>query len=79
MCARHSLDFGDASVELDNLAKANGVFREGETVGFNEWLDGRKGEAGGQFGQSWSADMYVTAYASSQGEDPFAFLGSQSV
>jgi glycogen debranching enzyme len=75
VCARHFLGFTDADSELENLAKANGVLREGETVGFNEWLDGRKGEARGQYGQSWSAGMYIAAYASSQGKNPFEFLG----
>ncbi len=60
--------------ELADLAKANGVLREGENVGFNEWLDGRKGEARGQYGQSWSAGMYIAAHRSVHGNDPFAFL-----
>ena len=59
---------------LERLAKANGVLRAGETVGFNEWLDGRKGEARGQYGQSWNAGMYLAAHAASKGEDPFSFL-----
>ncbi len=64
----------DAAEALSRLANANGVLREGETVGFNEWLDGRKGEARGQYGQSWSAGMYIAAYESARGRDPFAFL-----
>jgi glycogen debranching enzyme len=59
---------------LDALAKANGVFKEGETVGFNEWLDGKKGEARGQYGQSWSAGTYIASYLSTQGKDAFEFL-----
>ena len=74
VCALYSLNLGHAEGELENLAKANGVLREGETAGFNEWLDGRKGEARGQYGQSWSAGMYAAAYAASKGNDPFAFL-----
>ena len=74
VCALCSLGSGNAEAHLDDLARANSVFREGETVGFNEWLDGRKGEARGQYGQSWSAGMYIAAYLSSQGKDPFAFL-----
>lgn len=74
VCALFSAGREEASAELEALAQANGVFREGEKVGFNEWLDGRKGEARGQYGQSWSAGMYIAACASSQGEDPFRFL-----
>ncbi len=74
VCALRSLDLEYAEAQLDNLAKANGVFRAGEDVGFNEWLDGRKGEARGQYGQSWNAGMYMAAYASFHGKDPFAFL-----
>ena len=60
--------------ELLGLARANGVFREGETIGFNEWLGGKSGEPLGQFGQSWSAGMYIAAYLSSRGKDPFKFV-----
>ena len=73
VCALNS--FGrDASAELEALARANGVLRQGETVGFNEWLDGRKGEARGQYGQSWNAGMFIAAYLSSRGKDPLGFL-----
>ncbi|MDG6901979.1 MAG: hypothetical protein JRM80_08460 [Nitrososphaerota archaeon] len=75
VCALYSLGVGYAEKQLGSLARANGVFREGETVGFNEWLDGRKGEARGQYGQSWSAGMYIAAHVASRGKDPFAFLG----
>jgi glycogen debranching enzyme len=64
----------DANEELEALARANDVFRQGETVGFNEWLDGKKGEARGQYGQSWSAGMFIAAYLSSKGKDPLSFL-----
>ena len=60
--------------ELEALARANEVFAHGETVGFNEWLDGKKGEARGQYGQSWSAGMYIAAYLSSKGRGPLSFL-----
>ena len=74
VCALYSLRSDSAGAYLDNLARANSVFREGESVGFNEWLDGRKGEARGQYGQSWSAGMYIAAYLSSKGNDPAGFL-----
>ncbi len=64
----------DGEKELADLAEANRVPRDGENVGFNEWLDGRKGEARGQYGQSWSAGMYIAAHQSVRGRDPFAFL-----
>lgn len=74
VCSLYSLRSERAGTELENLAKVNGVFREGETVGFNEWLDGRRGDALGQYGQSWNAGMYIAAHASSKGKDPFIFL-----
>ena len=73
-CALYSLGLEGAGAQLESLAKANGVLREGEEVGFNEWLDGKKGEARGQYGQSWSAGMFKAAHPSSKGKDPFAFL-----
>jgi glycogen debranching enzyme len=72
--ALNKLGFQDAELGLEALAEANSVLREGETVGFNEWLDGRKGEARGQYGQSWSAGMFIAAYASAKGMAPFGFL-----
>ena len=75
VCALYALGFSNAESQLESLARANGVLREGESVGFNEWLDGRKGEAHGQYGQSWSAGMYIAAHFSSRGKDPFEFLG----
>jgi glycogen debranching enzyme len=74
VCALRLCGVEDGTQALASLANANRVFREGETVGFNEWLDGRKGEARGQYGQSWSAGMYIAAHAAAQGIDPFAFL-----
>ena len=74
VCALRLRGNEDGAGALENLARANGVLREGETVGFNEWLDGRKGEARGQYGQSWSAGMYIAAHQSVHGNDPFGFL-----
>jgi glycogen debranching enzyme len=74
VCALRWCGIEDGSEALANLARANGVFMDGESVGFNEWLDGRKGEARGQYGQSWSAGMYIAAHAATQGADPFGFL-----
>ena len=74
VCALNLLGREDASEQLEALARANGVLKEGESAGFNEWLDGGKGEARGQYGQSWNAGMYIAAHASSRGRDPFEFL-----
>lgn len=74
VCALSRLGKEDAAPQMEALASANGVLREGENVGFNEWLDGKKGEAHGQYGQSWSAGMYIAAYMSTRGRDPFGFL-----
>jgi len=60
--------------ELQNLAKANNVFTTNDTVGFNEWLNGRSGRPLGQIGQSWNAGMFIAAYLSSEGKDPFRFI-----
>jgi glycogen debranching enzyme len=73
ICALNSLG-RESSKDLEALAMANSAFRQGETVGFNEWLDGKKGEARGQYGQSWSAGMFIAAYLSSRGKDPLGFL-----
>jgi glycogen debranching enzyme len=75
VCVLNSIRNRQPSLELESLARANMVFRPGETVGFNEWLDGKTGKAKGQFGQSWSAGMYIAAYLSTRGKNPFAFLG----
>ena len=74
VCALGRSRRGDAARQLERLASANCVLREGETVGFNEWLDGESGEAKGQYGQSWNAGMFLAAHASLKGTDPFAFL-----
>ncbi|MDE1853779.1 MAG: hypothetical protein KGI38_08555 [Thaumarchaeota archaeon] len=74
VCALNALPMAAARDQLKSLAESNAAFREGEKVGFNEWLDGRTGEAKGQHGQSWSAGMFVAAYESSRGADPFEFL-----
>jgi glycogen debranching enzyme len=74
VCALRLRGNEDGTDDLTRLAEANTVMREGETVGFNEWLDGRKGEARGQYGQSWSAGMYIAAHETVRGRDPFAFL-----
>lgn len=72
--ALYSLGLGHADAQLESLARANGALTDGESVGFNEWLDGKKGEARGQYGQSWNAGTFIAAQASSKGQDPFAFL-----
>ena len=74
VCALNRSGRDDAGRRLEALAKANLVLKAGEEVGFNEWLDGKNGDAKGQYGQSWNAGMYLAAYASSKGADPFAFL-----
>lgn len=74
VCALSAQEMPEASETLSFLGAANAVFRQGESVGFNEWLDGRKGEARGQYGQSWSAGMYIAGHASLNGVDPFGFL-----
>ena len=66
----------NSSRELENLAAANTRFREGERVGFNEWLHGKTGRPLGQYGQSWSAGMFIAAVLSSKGKNPFGFLKS---
>ncbi len=63
-----------ASSELENLAKGNSVLKKGETVGFNEWIHGKTGDALGQYGQSWSAGMFVAAVQASKGREMFGFL-----
>jgi Amylo-alpha-1,6-glucosidase len=74
VCALSSLADEGASRELEALARANSVFREEESVGFNEWLDGSGGVAKGQYGQSWNAGMFIAAYSATRGQDPFGFL-----
>lgn len=74
VCALFNRGVGYASLELDNLAKANCVLRSDENVGFNEWIHAKTGEAIGQYGQSWSAGMYIGAYLAAKGENPLGFL-----
>ena len=64
---------GDPSAarELENLARANFVFKKGERVGFNEWLHGKTGKPMGQFGQSWNAGMFIAASLAAKGKQPF--------
>lgn len=63
-----------AGSELESLARANAVLKEGERVGFNEWLHGRTGKALGQYGQSWNAGMYIAAVCASRGKNPLGFV-----
>jgi glycogen debranching enzyme len=74
VCALNYLGKDNATDQLVLLARADGICSDGESIGFNEWLDGKKGEARGQYGQSWSAGMYIAAYLAGQGKDPFEFL-----
>ena len=74
VCALYLSHRAEAARELEALCRANRVFRDGEKVGFNEWLDGGTGIARGQYGQSWSAGMYIAAYLASRGADPFQFV-----
>jgi glycogen debranching enzyme len=64
----------EADKVFENLKNANSKFREGESVGFNEWLHGKTGGPLGQYGQSWSAGMFVAATMAARGTDPFGFL-----
>ena len=50
-----------AETELNNLAEANKLGKNGEWE-FNEWLDGRSGEPKGAVYQAWSAGAYLYAY-----------------
>jgi glycogen debranching enzyme len=72
--ALYSLGAENAGRELEKLALANGVRREGEELGFNEWLTAKGAEPLGQYGQSWNAGAYIGAYLASKGEKPFDFL-----
>ncbi|MBI3859355.1 MAG: hypothetical protein HY296_03835 [Thaumarchaeota archaeon] len=63
-----------ADRELESLSKGNAVFRPGETTGFNEWIHGKTGEALGQYGQSWSAGMFLAAAFASKGKHLLGFL-----
>ena len=52
---------GVSTLELNNLAEANKLGKNGEWE-FNEWLDGRSGEPKGAVYQAWSAGAYLYAY-----------------
>jgi glycogen debranching enzyme len=75
VCALNRSGARDAGAETESLARANTVFRGGERIGFNEWIQGRTSEPLGQFGQSWNAGTYIAAVLSAKGKDPFGFLG----
>lgn len=70
VCALNKLQVDEAATELDALAAANNAFGPGEKTGFNEWLQGRTGLPLGQWGQSWSAGMYIAATFSEKGKFP---------
>jgi len=53
-------DYKKANIELDNLAKANELGRDGEWE-FNEWLSGETGQAKGTPFQAWSAGTFLYA------------------
>jgi hypothetical protein len=74
VCALNMLGVDCAEREEESLARANNVFREGETTGFNEWIHAKTGRALGQFGQSWSAGMFAAAVLSAKGRNPLVFL-----
>jgi glycogen debranching enzyme len=57
---------GDASVELERLARANELGSRGRW-GFHEWLDGRTGAPAGAARQAWSAGAFCLAYHSCAG------------
>jgi glycogen debranching enzyme len=54
-------NYKKAEKELNNLAQANKLGKEGEWE-FNEWLDGKSGEPKGTPEQGWSAGAYVYAF-----------------
>lgn len=74
VCALFLTDVDYARKELLALANANMAFKEGESTGFNEWMEGKNGKPLGQIGQSWNAGTYIAAYRASKGENPFKFL-----
>lgn len=75
VAALYKLKMPTARSELDRLAKANGLLKAGEKTGFNEWIHGKTGRPLGQFGQSWSAGMFIAAVMASTGAGPLGFLG----
>lgn len=74
VCSLYQLNSDDATAELTNLAKANSLCRTGEKFGFNEWIHAKTAEALGQYGQSWSAGMFIGAMMASRGKQPLGFL-----
>ncbi len=74
VAALYKMGLDHAPAELENLAKANSLCRSDEKVGFNEWIHARTGEPLGQFGQSWSAGMFVGAVQASRGKKMLGFL-----
>lgn len=54
-------DFKKAEIELNNLAEADKLGRDADWE-FNEWLDGKTGQAKGTPYQGWSAGAYVFAF-----------------
>lgn len=70
VCALNTLGVDDAARELEALAAANRMTRPGESVGFNEWIQGKTGKPLGQHGQSWNAGMFVAAVRSMKGKSP---------
>ena len=73
VCALNQLG-EDSSPVLEALARSNLLCREGESVGFNEWIHGRTGEPLGQYGQSWNAGTFVAAVLSAKGRGPLSFM-----
>jgi glycogen debranching enzyme len=74
VAALYQMDVANATAELENLAKANALCRSNEKVGFNEWIHAKTGEPLGQFGQSWSAGMFIGAVQASKGSRMLGFL-----
>ena len=74
VAALFKMQVEDAKSELESLARGDSVLRSGESVGFNEWIHSKTGEALGQYGQSWSAGMFVAAVLASKGRQLFGFL-----
>jgi glycogen debranching enzyme len=59
----HSGRGSDAAVQLEHLAAANRLGRDGKkSWEFNEWLHGMSGRPMGRERQAWSAAMYLFAY-----------------
>jgi glycogen debranching enzyme len=74
VAALYKLGVADAPAELENLAKANFLLKADEKVGFNEWIHAKTGEPLGQYGQSWSAGMFIGAVQASRRKQILGFL-----